>query len=97
VYQQAPVTKEHASDLVGQVLETICAKLEQGESVKLSSFGIFTVRQKGKRPGRNPKTGVEVPIPPRQVITFSASPRLIARMNQASSGATAQVSHKIEV
>ncbi|QRM33332.1 integration host factor subunit alpha [Microvirga sp. VF16] len=96
VYQRVPVTKDHASDLVDQVLETICATLEQGESVKLSSFGVFTVRQKGKRTGRNPKTNVEVPIEPCQVLTFSASPHLKARMNQASSSAGALVSKDIK-
>lgn len=96
VYQQAPVTKEYASDLVSQILETICVTLEAGESVKLSSFGVFTVRQKGQRIGRNPKTNVEVSIDPRQVITFSASPHLKARMNQAPSAAIALVSHACE-
>jgi integration host factor subunit alpha len=85
VYRQAPVTKEYASDLVGQVLEAICATLENGESVKLSSFGVFTVRSKGKRIGRNPKTNVEVPIEPGRAITFSASPVLKAHINRAPS------------
>jgi integration host factor subunit alpha len=85
VYQQAPVTKEHAAELVHQVLDEICSTLEMGETVKLSSFGVFTVRTKAKRVGRNPKTGIEVPIEPRRSITFSASPALKARVNQASS------------
>jgi integration host factor subunit alpha len=85
VYQRVDVTREHPSDLVDQILETICATLQNGETVKPSSFGVFTLRQTGKRPGRNPKTGVEVPIAPRQVIPSNASPRLKARMNRASS------------
>ncbi|QRM32618.1 integration host factor subunit alpha [Microvirga sp. VF16] len=85
VCQQAPVTKDYASDLVNQVLEAICTTLEQGETVKLSSFGVFTVRRKGQRIGRNPKTNLEVPIEPRQVIAFNASSRLKAHMNRASS------------
>ncbi|QRM32421.1 integration host factor subunit alpha [Microvirga sp. VF16] len=96
VYQRVSVTKDYASDLVDQVLETICATLERGESVKLSSFGVFTVRQKGKRIGRNPKTNVEVPIEPRQVLSFSASALLEARMNRASSAAGALVSQDLE-
>jgi integration host factor subunit alpha len=85
VYQQAAVTKEYAADLVDQIIKEICTTLEQGESVKLSSFGGFTVRQKSKRPGRNPRTGIEVPIPPRHAITFSASPVLKAHINRGHS------------
>jgi integration host factor subunit alpha len=85
VYQQAPVTKEFASDLVGQVLEAMCSSLEAEDPVKLSSFGVFTVRNKGRRVGRNPKTNVEVPIEPRRTITFSASPVLKKHVNRALS------------
>jgi integration host factor subunit alpha len=85
VCQQAPVTKEHAAELVYQVLEEICSTLEMGEAVKLSSFGVFTVRNKSERVGRNPKTAIEVPIHPRRSITFTASPVLKAHMNRASS------------
>jgi integration host factor subunit alpha len=85
VYQQAPVTKDHAAELVHQVLETICTTLEAGEPVKLSSFGIFTVRPKRKRVGRNPKTGIEVPIEPRLSVRFTASPVLKAHVGRASS------------
>jgi integration host factor subunit alpha len=85
VYQQAPVTKEFASDLVGQVLKAMCSALEAGDPMKLSSFGVFTVRSKGRGVGRNPKTNVEVPIEPRRTITFSASPVLKAHVNRGSS------------
>ncbi|WP_404295235.1 integration host factor subunit alpha (plasmid) [Microvirga sp. RSM25] len=85
VYQQGIVTKDFAADLVDQVLATICTALEDGENVKLSSFGVFNVRNKGKRTGRNPKTGSEVPIEPRRVIQFSASPVLKAHLNRRSS------------
>jgi integration host factor subunit alpha len=84
-YQQAPVTKEHAAELVHQVLEEICSKLEMGETVKLTSFGVFTVRNKAKRVGRNPKTGIEVPIEPRRAVIFTASPVLKERVNRAPS------------
>src|SRR5688572_28571080 len=84
VYQQGIVTKDHAADPVGQVLAEICTALEDGETVKLSSFGVFTVREKRKRTGRNPKTGAVVPIEPRWVMLFSASPVLKALLNQGS-------------
>jgi integration host factor subunit alpha len=65
----------HAVDprLVELVLKAISDSVARGETVKLSSFGTFIVRQKGKRMGRNPKTGVEVPISPRRVVVFKAS------------------------
>ena len=57
------------------------AVLEHGESVKISGFGTFSVRQKGRRIGRNPKTGVEVPITPRRVMVFKPSNILKSRIN----------------
>ena len=84
VYQQGIVTKDDAADLVGQVLATICTALEAGENVKLSSFGIFTLRDKARRMGRNPKNGDEVPIEPRRVILFNASHILKAKLNHTS-------------
>ena len=84
VYQKGIVTKDHAAELVGQVLGTICTALEEGENVKLSSFGTFTLRDKAKRMGRNPKSGAEVPIEPRRVILFSASHILKAKLNHTS-------------
>jgi integration host factor subunit alpha len=70
VYQQVPVTKEHAGGFVHQVLEAICSALAVGETVRLSSFGVFTVRNKARRIGRNPKTGAAAPIESRQSILF---------------------------
>ena len=58
--------------------------LELGESVKISGFGTFSVRQKGRRVGRNPKTGVEVPILPRRVLVFRPSQVLKAHVNHAA-------------
>jgi integration host factor subunit alpha len=63
------------------VFEEIAAALAQGEPVRLHSFGSFKVRSKRGRVGRNPKTGVELPITPRRVATFKASPLLVARIN----------------
>lgn len=62
-------------------LEEIAVALSRGEQVKLRSFGSFSVRSKRERIGRNPRTGVEVPIKPRRVLTFKASPVLIGRVN----------------
>ncbi|MCC7426000.1 MAG: integration host factor subunit alpha, partial [Alphaproteobacteria bacterium] len=70
-----------SAQLLETVLEQISAALEAGESVKISSFGTFSVRQKGRRIGRNPKTGQEVPIMPRRVLVFRASQVLKARVN----------------
>jgi integration host factor subunit alpha len=63
------------------VLDEIMVSLASGETVKMSSFGTFTVRAKSERVGRNPKTGIEVPITPRRVILFRASKVLRARIN----------------
>jgi integration host factor subunit alpha len=63
------------------VLQEICDSLAAGETVKLSSFGSFIARDKGERIGRNPKTGVEVPITPRRVMVFKPSNIMKARIN----------------
>ena len=73
VYQRIGLSRSESSALVELVLEEISASLARGDSVKLSSFGSFLVRDKGQRIGRNPKTGVEVPIEPRTVLTFRPS------------------------
>jgi integration host factor subunit alpha len=82
VYQQGIVTKDCAADLVDQVLKTICSALKDGENVKPSSFGIFTVRDNARHMGRNPKTCVEVPIEPRRVNQSTASPALKSQLNR---------------
>lgn len=73
VYQKVGLSRTESADLVEMVLDEISDCLVRGESVKLSSFGSFVVRHKGERIGRNPKTGEEVPISPRRVMTFKAS------------------------
>jgi integration host factor subunit alpha len=75
------VTRAQLADLLETVLERVAATLEAGESVKISGFGTFSVRQKGRRVGRNPKTGREVPILPRRVLVFRPSHVLKARVN----------------
>ena len=67
------LTRTKSADLVDLALKEITDTIARGEAVKLSSFGTFTVRKKGQRIGRNPKTGVEVPIVPRRVAVFRAS------------------------
>ncbi|NBV54231.1 MAG: integration host factor subunit alpha [Proteobacteria bacterium] len=82
VYQEVGLTRKAAQDLVDQVFEELSKVLERGETVKLSTFGNFTVRAKRQRMGRNPKTGVEVPITPRRVLSFRASHILKDQMNK---------------
>lgn len=81
VYQRLGLSRAESADLVELVLHEISDCLEKGEAVKLSSFGTFSVRDKGERIGRNPKTGVEVPITSRRVLTFKPSNVLKARIN----------------
>lgn len=81
VYQKLGLSRSESAALVELVLDEIAATLQQGETVKLSSFGSFIVREKGERIGRNPKTGVEVPITPRRVLVFKPSNVMKARLN----------------
>lgn len=73
VHRELGISRNESAMFVEQVLEELISALERGEDVKLSSFGTFSVRAKKMRMGRNPKTGEEVPITPRRVITFRAS------------------------
>ena len=73
VYQKVGLSRTECAVLVELVLTEIMDCLERGETMKLSSFGSFAVRMKGQRIGRNPKTGIEVPISPRRVMVFKAS------------------------
>jgi integration host factor subunit alpha len=73
VYEASGLPRHEAAILVEQVLSEIGDALVRGQSVKLSGFGTFIVRNKAERMGRNPKTGVEVPIEPRRALTFSPS------------------------
>jgi integration host factor subunit alpha len=81
IYTQVGLSRNESADLLEIVLERMSAALEAGEPVKISAFGSFVVRQKGRRVGRNPKTGVEVPILPRKVLAFRPSHVLKARLN----------------
>ena len=82
VYQEIGLSRNESAELVETVLREISDSLTRGESVKISSFGSFSVRQKGPRVGRNPKTGQEVPILPRKVLVFRASNVLKSRINE---------------
>lgn len=84
VYEQVGLSRNESADLVELVLEEIMKALISGDNVKLSSFGSFAVREKGERIGRNPKTGVEVPILPRKVLVFRASHVLKDKINNAN-------------
>lgn len=81
IYTQVGLSRNESADLLENVLERVCSALQGGESVKISGFGTFSVRQKGRRVGRNPKTGVEVPILPRRVLVFRPSQVLKAQIN----------------
>ena len=73
-------SRAESLDLVEQILAKMCEALADGENVKISGFGSFILRDKNVRIGRNPKTGVEVPITPRRVLTFRASQKLKSRI-----------------
>jgi len=83
VYQEVGLSRNDSATLVETVLGEIVGALTRGETVKISSFGSFSVRQKGRRIGRNPKTGDEVPILPRKVLVFRASHVLKNKINRA--------------
>ncbi len=73
VYRKVGLSRTESAALVEMILDEICASIIRGETVKLSSFATFQVRAKAQRIGRNPKTGEEVPISPRRVVSFKAS------------------------
>ena len=83
VYRKVGLSRTESAQLVEMVLDEICNAIVRGESVKLSSFATFQVRSKNERIGRNPKTGQEVPILPRRVMTFKASNVLKGRIVDA--------------
>lgn len=73
LHNQVGLSRADSATLVEQILRHMCVALANGDNVKISGFGTFVLREKGERVGRNPKTGVEVPIAPRRVLTFRAS------------------------
>lgn len=83
VYRKVGLSRTESAELVESVLNEVCDAIVRGETVKLSSFATFQVRDKNQRIGRNPKTGEEVPILPRRVMTFKASNVLKNRILRA--------------
>jgi integration host factor subunit alpha len=84
--QKVGLPRNESQELVEKVLGEITDTLERGETVKLSSFGSFSIRSKGQRVGRNPKTGQEVPITPRRVLVFRASNIMKTKINSSMAG-----------
>jgi integration host factor subunit alpha len=80
LFDELGLNKREAKELVEAFFEEIRFSLEQGQQVKLSGFGNFDLRNKNQRPGRNPKTGEEVPISARRVVTFRPGQKLKARV-----------------
>jgi integration host factor subunit alpha len=80
LFEQVGLNKREAKDMVDTFFDEIRQALERGESVKLSGFGNFQLRDKPQRPGRNPKTGESIPISARRVVTFHASQKLKAHI-----------------
>jgi integration host factor subunit alpha len=86
VFRRLGLSRTESAAMVEMVLKEISDAIVSGDTVKLSSFGSFTVRDKGLRVGRNPKTGREVPIPPRRVTVFKPSNIMKARINDGLRG-----------
>ncbi len=80
LFEEVGLNKREAKEFVDAFFETIRGSLESGEMVKLSGFGNFDLRDKNERPGRNPKTGEEIPISARRVVTFRPGQKLRARV-----------------
>ncbi len=89
LFEELGLNKREAKELVEMFFEEIRAALEQGNQVKLSGFGNFDLRNKNQRPGRNPKTGEEIPITARRVVTFRPGQKLKARV-EAYAGSSQQ-------
>ena len=92
LFEQVGLNKREAKDMVETFFDEIRNALERGESVKLSGFGNFQLRDKPQRPGRNPKTGEEIPITARRVVTFHASQKLKGMVEDTSRKPLASIS-----
>ncbi len=80
LYEELGLNKREAKEIVEMFFEEVRSALESGNQVKLSGFGNFDLRDKNQRPGRNPKTGEEIPITARRVVTFRPGQKLKARV-----------------
>ncbi len=85
LFEKVGLSKRDAKDMVEIFFEEIRETLESGEQVKLSGFGNFDLRQKSERPGRNPKTGEDIPISARKVVTFRPGQKLRSRVEDGNS------------
>jgi integration host factor subunit alpha len=83
LHRKVGLSRAESADMVEQILDHMTDALQRGENVKLSGFGTFVLRDKGERIGRNPNTGLEVPIAPRRVLTFRASQMMRDRIVEA--------------
>ena len=90
LFEHVGLNKREAKDMVESFFEEIRMALESGDGVKLSGFGNFELRDKPQRPGRNPKTGEEIPITARRVVTFHASQKLKALVEESYAGNSVQ-------
>jgi integration host factor subunit alpha len=90
LFDQVGLNKREAKEMVETFFDEVRDALEKGDSVKLSGFGNFQLREKPQRPGRNPKTGEEMPISARRVVTFHASQKLKAMVEESHAGTPAQ-------
>ncbi len=86
VFREVGLSRNESAQLVESVLGHVSDALVAGETVKISSFGTFSVRAKGQRVGRNPKTGEEVPISPRRVLSFRPSHLMKDRVAAGNKG-----------
>ena len=84
LHEELGLNKRESKEFVEQFFETVKSALEEGSSVKLSGFGNFGLRDKPARPGRNPKTGEEIPISARRVVTFKASQKVKESIDENS-------------
>ncbi len=82
LFEELGLNKREAKELVEVFFEEVRLALEEGEEVKLSGFGNFILRDKSQRPGRNPKTGEEIPITARRVVTFRSGQKLKSRVEE---------------
>ena len=100
LHENLGVNKREAAEIVMAFFEEISAELEQGDTVKLSGFGVFCLRNKNSRPGRNPKTGEMIPVSARRVVMFHPSHILKSLVHHrrpvAASGAAAESVMRVE-
>ncbi len=93
LFERVGLNKREAKDMVETFFDEIRDALERGESVKLSGFGNFQLRDKPQRPGRNPKTGEEIPITARRVVTFHSSQKLKSMVDEMAKPVSHDIAH----